>query len=154
MTLRVLAFALTLSTSAHAAPPEWPLQTFEDVRAEWVRVVTPLPQKPSKCHDFARWLCAAQAVAARSRSQEPNVRGCLAILDDAREMDRSPAKRKWCATSFRGAVIQARRFEAAMHEAGRANGARLPKPDARWRAVVRAMSFMAILANAFEGNAI
>lgn len=153
MTLRALAMAVLFAAPVMAEPPR-PLQTFEDVRAEWVRVSKPLPQAPSKCHDLARWMCAAQAIAARSRNEEPDVRGCLTLIDESRELDRTPIKRKRCAAVFRGAVAQTRRFEVAMHEAGRANGATVSKPDARWQAVIRTVPFMALLAHGFEGAAI
>lgn len=152
MTIRALTLAALLATSARAETP-WPLETFEDVQAEWIRVTRPLPVAPSKCFDVARWACAAGAIAARSRQEEPDVQACFRLLDSAREMDREPRGRRQCAASFKATVKQARDFESAVHEAARANGGNAPKPARSLRAVVRTVPFMALLASAFRKQA-
>lgn len=152
MTLRALTVAALLATPAHAAPPR-PLATHADVQTEWARVVKPLPIAPSKCFDVARWACAADAVAARSRQEESDPRECYRLLDSARESDRDVRGRRECAAAFKATVTQARDFEAAVYEGARANGETLPKPDRRTRAVVRGVPFMALLASAFRAQA-
>lgn len=151
MTLRALTLVLLATLTARAQTPS--LDSIEAVQAEWVRVTKPLPVAPAKCIDVARWACAASAIAARSRQEEPDLDSCLRLLDSAREMDRESRGRRECVASFKAAVSQARRFELAMHDAGRANGARLPKLDTRTRSIVRSVPFMAILASAFRAQA-
>lgn len=143
--LGALAFVLAVTASgAEVTPSESAMQV------RWTAIVRHLPPKPATCFDFARWLCAAEATVAYGHGVPPNTIGCLSLHDGSRILDEYRANRKRCAGAFLTAVKKTREYEVSMRSLAESEGRQLPKPDLSHGAIVRSMSFMAVLSAVFR----